>query len=84
MVGVALVPYKAPASYAAVRRLVDRGRSIAAFLLPAAAEGLITLPVGIAPPTAIRGLLFGVAASVFAHHVVDLLSGVLPRRILPN
>jgi ZIP family zinc transporter len=76
VLGVALVSHKAPAGYAAARRLVDQGRSVVALLLPAAAVGLIALPVGIvgfAPSTAVRGLLFGVAAGVFLHVAIDLL-----------
>lgn len=76
VLGVALVSHKAPAGYAAARRLADRDRSVAALLLPAAAVGLIALPVGVvgfSPPTVIRGLLFGVAAGVFLHVAVDLL-----------
>lgn len=76
ILGVALVSHKAPAGYAAARRLADQGRSVVALLLPAAAVGLIALPVGIvgfSPPTVVRGLLFGVAAGVFLHVAVDLL-----------
>jgi ZIP family zinc transporter len=76
ILGVALVSHKAPAGYAAARRLADQGRSVVALLLPAAAVGMIALPVGIVGvsfPTAVRGLLFGVAAGVFLHVAVDLL-----------
>ena len=76
ILGVALVSHKAPAGYAAARRLADDGRSTVALLLPAAAVGLIALPVGMvgfAPGAAARGLLFGVAAGVFLHVAVDLL-----------
>jgi len=76
ILGVALVSHKAPAGYAAARRLADQGRSVVALLLPAAAVGLVALPVGMtgfAPSPAVRGLLFGVAAGVFLHVAVDLL-----------
>jgi len=76
ILGVALVSHKAPAGYAAARRLADQGRSVVALLLPAAAVGLIALPVGVVgftPSTAVGGLLFGVAAGVFLHVAVDLL-----------
>ncbi|MFO7834387.1 MAG: ZIP family metal transporter [Halohasta sp.] len=76
ILGVALVSHKAPAGYAAARRLADEGRSTAALLLPAAAVGLIALPVGMTgfgPSPVVRGLLFGVAAGVFLHVAVDLL-----------
>ena len=45
-------------------------------ILPAAAVGLVALPVGIvgiAPSPVVRGLLFGAAAGVFLHVAVDLL-----------
>ncbi|MEF8814860.1 MAG: ZIP family metal transporter [Halovenus sp.] len=76
ILGVALVSHKAPAGYAAARRLAAQERSVVALLLPAAAVGSIALPVGIVgstPSIAIRGLLFGVAAGVFLHVAVDLL-----------
>nr|WP_246045666.1 ZIP family metal transporter [Halorussus ruber] len=76
VLGVALVAHKAPAGYAAARRLASKGRSVTALLLPAAAVGLVALPVGIigvAPSSGLRGLLFGVAAGVFLHVAVDLL-----------
>jgi ZIP family zinc transporter len=76
ILGVAIVSHKAPAGYAAARRLAGDNRSVAVLALPAAAVGLIALPVGIvgvSPSAAIRGLLFGVAAGVFLHVAVDLL-----------
>ena len=76
ILGVALVSHKAPAGYAAARRLADEGRSTVALLLPAAAVGLIALPVGMTGfglSSVVRGLLFGVAAGVFLHVSVDLL-----------
>ncbi|WP_092695107.1 ZIP family metal transporter [Halorientalis regularis] len=76
ILGIALISHKAPAGYAAARRLADRGRSVFPLLLPAAAVGLVALPVGIvgfSPESELRGLLFGVAAGVFLHVAVDLL-----------
>ena len=76
LLGIALVSHKAPAGYAAARRLAGRGRSVAVLALPAAAVGLVALPVGMAgltPSTVLRGLLFGVGAGVFLHVAVDLL-----------
>jgi ZIP family zinc transporter len=76
ILGVALVSHKAPAGYAAARRLAGENRSVFVLALPAAAVGLVALPVGIvgfSPSTAIRGLLFGIAAGVFLHVAVDLL-----------
>jgi len=76
VLGVALVSPKAPAGYAAARRLAERGQSVVTLLLPAAAVGIVALPVGIAglsPESGPRGLLFGIAAGVFLHVAVDLL-----------
>jgi ZIP family zinc transporter len=76
LLGIALVSHKAPAGYAAARRLAGRDRSIVTLALPAAAVGLVALPVaavGLAPSSALRGLLFGVGAGVFLHVAVDLL-----------
>src|SRR6056297_1485450 len=76
ILGIALISHKAPAGYAAARRLADRGESVATLLLPAAAVGLVALPVGIvgfSPTSGFRGLFFGVAAGVFLHVAVDLL-----------
>lgn len=76
ILGLAMVAHKAPAGYAAARRFADRGRSVATLLLPAAAVGLVALPVGIvgfSPSSGLGGLLFGVAAGVFLHVAVDLL-----------
>ena len=76
ILGVALVSHKAPAGYAAARRLADRDRSVVTLLLPAAAVGLIALPVGmtgLSPSPMLRGLLFGFGAGVFLHVAVDLL-----------
>ncbi|WP_249269098.1 ZIP family metal transporter [Halorubrum sp. Ea8] len=76
LLGIALVSHKAPAGYAAARRLAGRDRSVAVLALPAAAVGLIALPVaavGVTPSSTVRGLLFGVGAGVFLHVAVDLL-----------
>jgi ZIP family zinc transporter len=76
ILGIALISHKAPAGYAAARRLAERGQSAVPLLLPAAAVGLVALPVGIvgfSPGSELRGLLFGVAAGVFLHVAVDLL-----------
>jgi ZIP family zinc transporter len=76
VLGLVMIAHKAPAGYAAARRLADRGRSVTTLLLPAAAVGLVALPVGVvgfSPPSSLRGLLFGVAAGVFLHVAVDLL-----------
>ncbi|RJX48221.1 ZIP family metal transporter [Halonotius pteroides] len=76
ILGVALVSHKAPAGYAVACRLADRNRSVVALLLPAAAVGLVALPVGmtgLSPSPILRGFLFGFGAGVFLHVAVDLL-----------
>jgi ZIP family zinc transporter len=76
ILGLALISHKAPAGYAAARRLAGRDRSVVTLLLPAAAVGIVALPVGIvgfSPSSGLRGVLFGVAAGVFLHVAVDLL-----------
>lgn len=76
LLGVALISHKAPAGYAAARRLARAGDQPLSLLLPAAAVGIAALSVGItgvSPPGRLRGLLFGVAAGVFLHVAVDLL-----------
>ena len=76
VLGIALISHKAPAGYAAARRLAERGESVVPLMLPAAAVGFVALPVGIvglSPGSELRGLLFGVAAGVFLHVAVDLL-----------
>jgi ZIP family zinc transporter len=76
VLGVALVSHKAPAGYAAARRLAGTDRSVVALGLPATAVGLVALPVGIVgldPASTVRGLLFGIGAGVFLHVAVDLL-----------
>ncbi len=76
ILGIAMISHKGPAGYAAARRLADSGRSVAPLLLPAAAVGLIALPVGVvgfSPSPIVRGLFFGAAAGVFLHVAVDML-----------
>jgi len=76
ILGLAMISHKGPAGYAAARRLAADGRSVVTLLLPAAAVGLIALPIGIvgfSPSTMVRGLFFGIAAGVFLHVAVDML-----------
>ena len=77
ILGVALVSHKAPAGYAAARRLAYRNRSVVALLLPAAPVGLVALPFGLtgpSPPPMLLGLLFRLGARLFPHLAVALLS----------
>ena len=74
--GLAIVSHKAPAGYAAARRLRRHGRSVLPLLLPAAAVGLTALPVGLADPPTLNGLhalVFGGATGLFLHVALDFL-----------
>jgi len=74
--GLAIVSHKAPAGYAAARRLRRHGRSVLPLLLPAAAVGLAALPVGLADPPTLNGLhalVFGGATGLFLHVALDFL-----------
>lgn len=76
VVGLAIVSHKAPAGYAAGRRLRRAGRPVSLVLLPASATGLAALPVGLlAPPGAawVQALVFGFATGVFLHVAMDFL-----------
>lgn len=76
LLGLAIVSHKAPAGYAASRRLTIRGKSAALILLPAAAIGLTALPVSLLniPGNAIvNALIFGFATGVFFHVAIDFL-----------
>jgi len=76
LLGLAIVSHKAPAGYAAARRLATRGRSPALLLLPAVGVGLAALPVTLlsfpADPT-VNALVFGFAAGIFLHVAMDFL-----------
>ena len=74
--GLAIVSHKAPAGYAAARRLRRRGESTLVLLLPAAAVGMAALPMGlVSPPTGavFHALLFGGATGLFLHVALDFL-----------
>ena len=76
LLGVALISHKAPAGYAAARRLTQDNREVLSLVLPATSVGIAALTVGItgvSPPGTLRGLLFGIGAGVFLHVAVDLL-----------
>ncbi|HLR26037.1 MAG TPA: hypothetical protein VK112_09210 [Fodinibius sp.] len=76
LLGVAIISHKAPAGYAAARRLCLRGQSASLMLLPAMATGLAALPVSLlsipANATA-NALIFGFATGVFFHVAIDFL-----------
>lgn len=74
--GLAIVSHKAPAGYAAARRLSRAGRSSSVLLVPAAAVAATAIPVGLlAPPgsDAVHALVFGVATGIFLHVALDFL-----------
>jgi len=74
--GLAIVSHKAPAGYAAARRLRRHGQSVSMLLLPAAAVGLAALPVGLVDPPSMDGLhalVFGAATGIFLHVAIDFL-----------
>jgi ZIP family zinc transporter len=76
MLGVAIVSHKAPAGYAAARRLARQGHSAWVLVMPAAAVGIAALIVGIVdPPTpdGLHALVFGGATGLFLHVAVDFL-----------
>ena len=74
--GLAIVSHKAPAGYAAARRLRRCGQPVASLMLPAAAVGLTALPVGLVDPPSLDGahaLVFGGATGLFLHVAIDFL-----------
>jgi len=74
--GLAIVSHKAPAGYAAARRLHRTGRPTSVLLVPAAAVAAAAVPVGLlSPPSSaiVHALVFGVATGVFLHVALDFL-----------
>jgi ZIP family zinc transporter len=74
--GLAIVSHKAPAGYAAARRLRRANRSPSALLVPAAAVAATAVPVGFfSPPGSdgVHALIFGVATGIFLHVALDFL-----------
>lgn len=74
--GVAIVSHKAPAGYAAARRLCRAGRAPSGLLVPAAAVAAASVPVGLlSPPSsdAVHALVFGIATGIFLHVALDFL-----------
>ncbi|PQJ36517.1 hypothetical protein BSZ35_14565 [Salinibacter sp. 10B] len=74
--GVAIVSHKAPAGYAAARRLVRQGHSAWVLMVPASAVCIAALIVGIVDPPAADGLhalVFGCATGLFLHVAIDFL-----------
>jgi len=76
LLGLAIVSHKAPAGYAAARRLTGQGKSPAVLLVPAAGVGITAIPAALVslPATpASNGLIFGFAAGLFLHVAMDFL-----------
>lgn len=76
LLGIAIVSHKAPAGYAASRRLTRIDRSPAALLTPAAGLGIAAVTTNILTPTTtpmFNSLLFGFAAGIFLHIAMDFL-----------
>ncbi|MDR9409919.1 MAG: hypothetical protein RI573_13845, partial [Balneolaceae bacterium] len=76
LLGLAIVSHKAPAGYAAARRLSIKDISTAWILLPASAVGITALPISLLtiPENAIvNALIFGFATGVFFHVAMDFL-----------
>jgi ZIP family zinc transporter len=76
VLGLAIVSHKAPAGYAAARRLRRQGTPVGGILLPASGVGLTALPTSVLTPAvapATRGVVFGFAAGVFLHVAMDFL-----------
>ena len=74
--GLAIVSHKAPAGYAAARRLYRAGRPVSVLLVPAAAVAATAVPVGfVSPPGSdiVHALVFGVATGVLLHVALDFL-----------
>jgi ZIP family zinc transporter len=78
LLGVAIVSHKAPAGYAAARRLSRDGVDVRVLGLPAAGVGVAAIPVGLfGAPVAGSGAavaaVFGFAAGIFLHVAMDFL-----------
>lgn len=74
--GLSIISHKAPAGYAAARRLRRLGRPISSLLVPAAAVAVTAIPVGLTTPPhvdAVYGLAFGIATGTFLHVALDFL-----------
>lgn len=76
LLGIAIVSHKAPAGYAASRRLIIQGKPAFLILVPSAAIGITALPVSmlnIPGYDLVNALIFGFATGVFFHVAIDFL-----------
>ena len=74
--GLAVVSHKAPAGYAAARRLASEGDSVTVLLLPASGMGIMAIIGGLLDPPSsavVNALIFGFASGVFLHLAMDFL-----------
>lgn len=76
LLGAAIIAHKAPAGYAASKRLSLKGSNTLLVLLPACALGIAAIPISlihIPENTVINALVFGIATGVFFHVAMDFL-----------
>jgi ZIP family zinc transporter len=76
LLGLSIVSHKAPAGYAAARRLRGDGLSVGVLALPASGVGIAALVVGLVEPPstmALNAVVFGFAAGIFLHIAMDFL-----------
>jgi ZIP family zinc transporter len=76
LLGLAIVSHKAPAGYAAARRLATDDATPWILLVPAAGVGLTAIPTSVLalPPNAlVNAVVFGFAAGIFLHIAMDFL-----------
>lgn len=76
LLGAAIVAHKAPAGYAAAKRLSLQHKSTSLVLIPACAMGIAAIPislVNIPQSELLNALIFGIATGVFFHVAMDFL-----------
>lgn len=76
LLGAAIVAHKAPAGYAAAKRLSLQNNAASLVLVPSCAMGLAAIPVSLLhiPELAVlNALVFGIATGVFFHVAMDFL-----------
>lgn len=74
--GLAVVSHKAPAGYAAARRLASEGGSVSVLLLPASGMGITAILGGLLDPPSsevVNALILGFASGIFLHLAMDFL-----------
>lgn len=74
LLGVGIVSHKAPAGYAAARRLIHGGNPIAGLLVPAVTVGIAAIPFRVVTPPnvpVVSAAIFGFGAGIFFHVGMD-------------